>query len=287
MRGFERIRDVIDLRDQLRSVDEVRAVTRDGIEVRAREAQMVFRVFSGGKPRSLADPYPFSEEAIRRLAYSQAVTEQGPRNWTENLKELISREIMAFVSALTIEEFMALQPGRELAAGDAGEHPRSPPDRTLHIPRRELTERFHTPETRRRLQEEGLELSWVGVGTWEVGGHGGGDESQALGDTLIGTWLELQRARRSTAAGPLHGAQLDRQREAARALLSDLVELWRGAETATASRCLAVIGMTYERLREMLADELIGEVEAPPSDLRAALLHLAALIPAAAEGGHA
>jgi hypothetical protein len=105
MRGFERIRDVIDLRDQLRSVDEVRAVTRDGIEVRAREAQMVFRVFSGGKPRSLADPYPFSEEAIRRLAYGQAVTEQGPRNWTENLKELISREIMAFVSALTIEEF--------------------------------------------------------------------------------------------------------------------------------------------------------------------------------------
>ncbi len=283
MRGFERVRDVIDLRDQLRSVDEVRAVTRDGIEVRAREAQMVFRVFSGGKPRSLADPYPYSEEAVRRLSYGQAVTEHGPRKWTESLKDLISREIMAFVSGLTIEEFMALQPTRDTS--DIGEQAGQPTGKALHIPRRHLTERFHTPEARRRMQEEGLELAWVGVGTWEVGGHGGKDEAQPLGETLIGAWLDLQRAKRSRSARIDPAEHLARQNEIARGLTSDLVELWDEAQASGRSRCLGVIGLVLNRLREMLEAGLSAEVAAPPAELRAAMVHLARLIPSSTSGG--
>jgi hypothetical protein len=49
--GFERLRDVVDLRDRHNKLDEVRAVTRDGIEVYARDAQMVFRVFSMANQR--------------------------------------------------------------------------------------------------------------------------------------------------------------------------------------------------------------------------------------------
>lgn len=285
--GFERISDVVDLRDQLRSVDEVRGVTRDGIEVWAREAQMVFRVFSGGKPRSLEDPYPYSQDAVRRLAYGQAVTEHGPRNWTDNLKDLISREIMAFVSGLTIEEFMALQPSREPAEAERHEQSRAPSAKSLHIPRRQLTERFHAPEARRRLQDEGLELAWVGVGTWEVGGHAGSDEPRALGETLINAWVELQRSKRSAPDGARLAAQLAGQNEIARALLSDLVQIWRDDEIGTRSRCLAMIAMVHERLREMLEGDLTEETEPPPSDLRSALVHLAGLIPSTAEGGQA
>jgi hypothetical protein len=54
--GFERLREVIDLRDQLRQLDQVPAVTKDGIEVFARDVQVVFRV-SAGERRSLQQPY--------------------------------------------------------------------------------------------------------------------------------------------------------------------------------------------------------------------------------------
>jgi hypothetical protein len=286
MSGFERVRDVIDLRDQLRSVDEVRAVTRDGIELRAREAQMVFRVFSGGNPRSLADPYPYSEEAVRRLAYGQAVTENGPRKWTESLKDLISREIMAFVSGLTIEEFMALQPTRQ-ASDAAGGQAGGSSSKALHIPRRHLTERFHTPEARRRIQAEGLELAWVGVGTWEVGGHGGADDAQPLGETLIGAWLDLQRAKRSgsTMIDPVE--QLRQQDEIARGLISDLADLWADPQASGRNRCLGIIGLVLNRLREILEVGLSAKVAAPPADLRGAMLHLAGLIPSSTPGGEA
>jgi hypothetical protein len=283
--GFERIRDVIDLRDQLRSVDEVRAVTRDGIEVWAREAQMVFRVFSGGKPRSLADPYPYSEEAVRRLAYGQAVTEGGPRRWTENLKDLISREIMAFVSGLTIEEFMALQPGPTAVEDQRDKGQSSGRAGALHIPRRDLTERFHTPEARRRMQDEGLELAWVGVGTWEVGGHGGQEGVQPLGETLIGAWLDLQRAKSRMLGGTAAATGFSQQQEIVRGLLSDMVELWQSDPTGPRNRCLGVIGMALNRLREMLESGLAHEPAAPPADLRAAMLHLARLIPSTIPGG--
>jgi hypothetical protein len=282
--GFERIRDVIDLRDQLRGVDEVHAVTRDGIELRAREAQMVFRVFSGGKPRSLADPYPYSEEAVRRLVYGQAVTEHGPRKWTENLKDLISREIMAFVSGLTIEEFMALQPSANTIGREDGEKGDSSAARALHIPRHDLTERFHTPEARRRMQDEGLELAWVGVGTWQVGSSGRNDEAQPLGETLIGAWLDLQRAKRAQEARMIPGVQLARQGETVQSLMSDIVRVWHEGHTTSRGRCAAVVEAVLDRLREMLEDGFAEEAPAPPADLRAALVHLAELVPSSTEG---
>lgn len=287
LEGFERLRDVVDLRDQLRNVDEVRAVTRDGIEVRAREAQMVFRVFSGGKPRSLTEPYPYSEDAVRRLAYGQAVTEEGPRKWTDNLKDLVSREIMAFVSGLTIEEFMALQPMREQNGINGAEQATPESARPLHIPRRQLTERFHTAHARRRLQDEGLELAWVGVGTWEVGAHAGRAEPPALGETLIGAWLDTQRAKRSRSAGPIRGAHLGLDVELARAMSSDILDVWREVDPGTRPRCLDLIRLMHERLRQMLEAALTAKGSPPPADLGAALVHLARLIPAPTTGGEA
>jgi hypothetical protein len=182
---------------------------------------------------------------------------------------------------------MALQPTLETADAEAQDGPSSQPNKSLHIPRRQLTERFHTPEARRRMQDEGLELAWVGVGTWEVGSHAGSDEPRALGETLIGAWVELQRAKRSAPGGAGLRARLASQNESARSLLSDLVQLWRDSEVGTRSRCLAVIGMVHERLRDMLTDDLAEGAKAPPSDLRSALMHLAGLIPTSVEGGEA
>jgi hypothetical protein len=162
--GFERLRAVIDLRDQLRRVDEVRTVTRDGIEVFARDAQMMFRVYGGRRARSLEQPYPYTDASIRRLAYGQPVSDRGPRRWTESLPWLVRHELARFVGHLTFDQLLALEP-QEVSATAEG---RPLGGNRINIPRRELTEQFHTRQVRSRLQEWGLELEWMGVGTWEI-----------------------------------------------------------------------------------------------------------------------
>jgi hypothetical protein len=109
--GFERLRDVVDLRDQLRQVDEVQCETRDGIEVYARDVKMVFRIYGGDQRRKLSTPYPYTASGLRQLVYGQPVLGGGNASkWTDTLPMLLRDEIRNFVSARTIEEFLALEP---------------------------------------------------------------------------------------------------------------------------------------------------------------------------------
>ena len=66
----------------------------------------------------------------------------------------------------------------------------------IQIPRRQLSEHFHTEQLKQDLQDNGLELAWVGVGTWEVRDDqfpsAPGDTGPAK--TLMATWRDLQRA---------------------------------------------------------------------------------------------
>ncbi len=254
LQGFERLRDVVDLRDQMRQVDEMRAVTRDGIEVFARDAQMVFRVYGGGRPRSLEDPYPFTEEAIRRLVYGQAVMAQGLQKWTEALTDLVRREIGAFVGDLTLEALLALQPGS--AAVDAAVSPRA---ESFHIPRRQLTERFHTDDLHRRLQEAGLELAWVGVGTWEVRGLASPAASPPAPRTF---------------AAPAQGFP-----DLALQTLRELIEAWDSAAADDNSRALALARRVATRLLGLHRVWLAAPTGPFPEDVEAALAHLAGLAP--------
>jgi len=222
LHGFERLRDVVDLRDQLRRVDESRAVTRDGVEVLARDAQMVFRVHSGNQPRNLSDPYPYTDEAIRRLVYGQPVAATGQRKWSDALPGLVRREITRFIGDLTLEGFLAMQPEpQRLLQGD------------LHIPRQELTDRFRTDTLRQRLQDTGLELDWVGVGTWEVRGAG-----HIRGDELIAAW----QASRGVPPRPAG----DRP---AVTVLDSISEAWRSPAATREERLRRLVAVAYEGLR--------------------------------------
>ena len=247
--GFERLRDVVDLRDQLRRVDESRAVTRDGVEILARDAQMVFRVYGGNQPRNLANPYPYTDEAIRRLVYSQPVSATGQRKWSDALPGLVQRELTRFIGDLTLEGFLALQPVRlRLAPGD------------LHIPRQALTERFRTDTLRQRLQDTGLELDWVGVGTWEVRGAG-----RIQADELLSAWQEARAPSRATAP--------DRTTVPA---LASIEEAWRAPAASLDERQRRLVALAFEGLR---ADPAFapgsGSAERDP-----VLTHLARLLAA-------
>jgi hypothetical protein len=269
--GFERVRDVVDLRDQLREVDEVQAVTADGIEVHARDVQMVFRVHGGGQARSLEAPYPYTEAAIRRLVYGRAVTEMGARPWMDDLAELATGEIRTFVASLTLETFLALQPSGSAADRDSGGSARPETPSVFHIPRRKLTERFHTTDVKRRLQERGLELDWVGVGTWEVAAGPGGAIS--IGKSIVGAWQNQQRSRLLQSPSYLTRQQARGYQDGARRPLEGWVAVWRSDEFSGHHRCWALLKHIRHDLYA-LVQGLEAEELAETLDLKATLDHL-------------
>ena len=281
--GFERLRGVVDLRDQIGKVDEVRAVTRDGIEVYARDAQMLFRVHSGGQQRSLQNPYPYTEDGIRRLVYGQAVKKEMQLKWEEMLPEIVSREIRKFVARHTIEEFLALQPSRML------EEAESSPGKTdqqeeqgslIQIPRRQLSEHFHTEQLKQDLQNNGLELAWVGVGTWEVRDDPFPSTPSDTGPakTLMATWRDLQRAN-------LYNSADYQVRERDRCLgertaqgIQELIRTWKHGELPKSYRCFEMLSVIHQQLNQML-HLLETEPELnPPPDINLVIDHIRFLI---------
>jgi hypothetical protein len=278
VQGFERLRDIVDLRDQLGKVDEVRAVTRDGIEVYARDAQMMFRVYGADLPRNLQSPYPYDDNAVRKLVYGRAVTSSGPRPWSEMLAELVKDEIRAFVAGLTIEEFLALQP-RIMLEQKSGKTSASEPQ-SIHIPRRHLTERFHTPDTRKRLQDHGLELAWVGVGTWEVRDPPSHSPLEAgPGETIVTTWRDLQRAR--LYRNPEY---LQRQRDFAYQaytgrLFREYVGIWESEEGDYPTRCWLLLAAGFLRHLQDMQRILTSNPQTQiPLDFQTAVEHVRALV---------
>lgn len=275
--GFERLRDVIDLRDQVARVDTVQAITRDGIEVRARDAQMVFRVHRGrARERTLENPYPFDPASIRRLVYAQPVGEDGRSRWTESLPDRVRREIRRFVASLSLEEFLALRP---LPAATV-------PPQSFHIPREALTARFHTPEETARLREAGLELDWVGVGTWEVGDRKDGSDL-SVGQVLVAGWRDKERIDLYTSPEFLDRQRRRGFREFAATLLLDWLRQWRDQEQTQdpQGRCLQMLAWILDRLSKIAEEAKTDPAIHLPAGFEQSLQHLRSLTAARWVGG--
>ncbi len=282
IQGFERMRDVIDLRDQLRELDEVRAVTADGIEVRARHVQMMFRVYGGEQERSLQAPFPYTEAAIRRLVYGRPVTEKGAASWTDELADLAATEIRSFVGSLTLEAFLALQPERAVGGGPE----QAGATGSFHIPRRKLTERFHTEQARARLKERGLELDWAGVGTWQIESEAGGG-AVSVGRSIIDAWQSMQRSQ--LLKDPTYLSRMhDRgYQEGARRSIEGWIGVWESDEFGGRHRCWSLLRHIEHKLSAIVEGLQGGQREELAIDLEAALDHLRGMTQSRQLGGGA
>lgn len=251
--GFERLREVVDLRDRLVKVDEIRAVTRDGVLAYARDAQMLFRVHSGDKERSLKSPYPFTEESVRRLVYGQPVVEGKTRSPDQALAYVLRHEMIDFIAHHTLEEFLALQPYRSTVKQHTEHAPAVDGLQHIHIPRRDLTEHFHTEVLRERLRKQGLELVWVGVGTWEIpvtiqedaGGQFG------PGHTLMTTWRDHQRVQLYRSHEYLERQRALRYREVTSEHLQSWIQTWRYGDLPEQHRSFELLAKILKQLQRM------------------------------------
>ena len=201
--GFERFRLAIDIRDhhvELRDQDNksqsVKGRSRDGIPITATDVRLMFSVHRGEKSQPSAEvPYPISRDAIERIAYksvSKVTPDQKDASayeflWINNMLGLIRGRLGGFMSEHNLAEYLAsigtpefekAKQREELIAEQVRrltqpneeaniKSPKPPPDFT---PRHQITNLFSqfTEEFTKSARNNGVELRWIGVGTWKT-----------------------------------------------------------------------------------------------------------------------
>jgi hypothetical protein len=202
--GFERFRQAIDIRDNyvdLRDQDprsqSVKSRSRDGLPITATDVRLMFSVYRGENPRRTNQfPYPFSKEAIEQIVY-KATSKVTPDqlnasayefSWINNMIGLIrgrlgvfmsERKLSDYLASIGVPEFEKAKQSEERIAEqirqltqqtDASMDPREikpPPEFT---PRYKITNLFSefAEDFTRKARESGVELHWIGVGTWKT-----------------------------------------------------------------------------------------------------------------------
>ena len=146
---FETIKEIASLDDQEAHIKTKKAVTRDGIEVEIHDVKFRYRLISGHRggssgPRPSDNPYPFSIEAIRNLAYNRSVSSNGLSSWAAAVGNVIDGVISAYINSHTFDQIT------------------SPVDDKA--PRDEISQQLHSPRTRQDLKALGAELLWFDIG---------------------------------------------------------------------------------------------------------------------------
>ena len=202
---FERLREpVISLRDQYignPSGQPLTVVGRslDGVPISVTDVRGVFSVRREGQKAGAhtpeRQPFPFRAQDIENLIYKQpvAVLTTGehasdiPGDWTTVMYALIRESLREFMGLNRLAEFLAGVGPHEADRLEfradtmlsktlqvSTEAPRSPlppvSSATRFRPRTELSAKFrkYGSEFSTRAQERGLELHWIGVGTWKM-----------------------------------------------------------------------------------------------------------------------
>lgn len=217
---FERLRQCVDLRDII-DRQEVASRSRDGILVKARDIQYSYSVYRGENPRkSLERPYPFDEEAVKNMVKSvivpvapgkQADTRpEWMRPLPGKLFVSINIEFTNFIRQSGLSEFFssigspeeeALRRRSEQLGKDAqalaGQNGQSPEDVQLkagafnHRPKL-ADELFHSHRFTGFMKKKGLQVNWIGVGTWQT-------PSQIIPENHLEAWKTSQENRKKSS----------------------------------------------------------------------------------------
>jgi len=233
--GFERFRQAIDIRDHyvdLRDQDpksqSVKSRSRDGIPITATDVRLMFSIYRGQGAKTAASPYPFSKEAIEKIIYgaSSRVTPDLPNpstyefSWINNMIGLIrgrlggfmnQHNLTAYLASTGMPEFEKAKQREESIAAQVQEltqsseepnnaHQVKPPPK--FTPRYEITNLFtqFAEEFTKSAQGSGVELQWIGVGTWKT-------PVEIVPEKHLEAWKVSQDNAKSGSEGTMEKAQ--------------------------------------------------------------------------------
>lgn len=193
----------LELRDQNDKASSVKSRSRDGIPVTATDVRFMFSVHRDRQKPDDKSPYPFSKEAVEKLVY-RATSRVTPDltnpstfefSWINNMVGLIRGKLGSFMSERKLTEYLASigQPELEKAekeekeiaekakalASSIAEEPASKANEKSQTDKKqdEFVSRYSvkknlfdlfTEEFKETTRERGVELHWIGVGTWKT-----------------------------------------------------------------------------------------------------------------------
>ena len=172
---FETIKEIANLEDQHDHIDELEAVTKDGIEVVARDINFRYRLWSsrkvgGQNGRTPSVPYPYSIQAVRNLAYNRVVRNGEYSNWADTVRRQFSGEIQNYIRRNQVDQVTAPRNFEETASGKVRGNPRE-----------DIHRIYESPEIRDRFKNIGAQLLWYGIGHFEV-------NNPLVNDQRVSTW---------------------------------------------------------------------------------------------------
>ncbi len=286
LEGFERLRSVIDLRDQEFKDITVRARTKDGIIVRAKDVRAVISIHRGAKlvqangdqgPRKLS----YSPKAIQNLVYNQ-----GNRPWIEAAKSGITVQLGRFIQQHTLSEFLATITPEEIKAlqnaeaekvGTGGATPTRSnlgtlTDAAAFKSRSEITDYFYefmqgNPEA---AEARGYDLQWLGIGTW--------DTPDIIPEQHLRAWEISAKNRIDGSEWELNKIRRDSRRKELIRLIQEvpinafaMLISQQGADVEEIKRQLL---MVYREKLNRAYESIQEQGELPPDELVEALRHL-------------
>jgi hypothetical protein len=147
---FETIAQTIYLDDQQGDKDEIPAITRDGIQVVLKDVHFRYRIqqqVRGGVSarKTLHDPYPYSDDAMRNVAFNVTVNKNGLEEWNAAVERMVVGAISDFVMGKKIDDLTA-------------------PIGVAKNPRIELRDDVLFKSIQKALGNIGAELLWIDVG---------------------------------------------------------------------------------------------------------------------------
>lgn len=302
---FERLRAVIDLRDQIVDLD-VLTRSRDGLHVQATGGQMIYSVARGNQAKTLERPYPFEEDAIKKLVYQQlnqntngakgstATSERSRREAKSPITEMrtfIQSRLEEFINKSSLSEFLAavqdqdkeaLAKQEETLALEAQALTRTAVrvqselqqakteiarEKKPFIGRDKITARFYD-EIRPQAQARGFDLNWIDIGTWVL-------PDDAISKQHLEAWRlsskNLSTRNKLTMDELRKASRLDHFADLAQGIIL-LFEYQR--DELDANELINQLTLTYrEKLRSALRS-YERQDEEPPVNLRAAIKHL-------------
>lgn len=197
--SFERLREVIDLRDQIteaRGID-LEARTRDGIQIAIQDIRLIYSVVRGRKGEA---ELSFDEGAVERLVYNRTVG-----RWEKVMENLVRSQLRQFIADHNLSEFLA---AAEIPAlnRDAQEATVEAGSQTHFVPRPIITKRFMSHGFQQRAYQNGLELHWIDIGTWSF-------PTQLIPDRHLQAWKivcenEIRRREMETVRQDARGEEL-------------------------------------------------------------------------------
>jgi hypothetical protein len=148
---IESIKETMSLGEMNGTIEKTSAVTRDGMEITARDIAYRYRLYTGNESEPTSISYSSSDEGMIQMVYSRSMSANGIGDWHGAVKGTVEGFIQDFIRKNIVDYLTAPAAGVE-------------------DPRGELQQQFKSQSGKSRFREKGAELVWVDVGHFEVPG---------------------------------------------------------------------------------------------------------------------